>query len=136
MKNTVRCVSIRSIGAHTWATIGTSTYDYKVSKSTLATLGEKIAQYPEEHKLNSRVAKVYQERMKMAKGDKPMDWGFAETLAYATLFDKGIHIRLTGQDSGRGTFFHRHAVLHNQKDASTYMPLNHIKDDQGANRNL
>ena len=107
-------------------------YDYKVSKETLQTLGEKIAQYPEAHKLNSRVGKVYQERMKMAKGEKPMDWGFAETLAYATLLDKGIHIRLTGQDSGRGTFFHRHAVLHNQKDASVYMPLNNLKDDQGV----
>lgn len=67
----------------------------------------------------------------MAKGEKPMDWGFAESLAYATLVNDNIHIRLTGQDSGRGTFFHRHAVLHNQDDASTYMPLNHIKDDQG-----
>ncbi len=106
-------------------------YDYKVDSDTLKQLGEKIASYPQEHKLNSRVAKVYQERQKMAKGEKPMDWGFAESLAYATLVNDNIHIRLTGQDSGRGTFFHRHAVLHNQDDASTYMPLNHIKDDQG-----
>ncbi|RUO81490.1 2-oxoglutarate dehydrogenase E1 component [Idiomarina tyrosinivorans] len=105
-------------------------YDHKVDAKRLRELGEKICQYPESHKLQSRVAKVYQERLKMAKGDKPMDWGFAETLAYATLVTQGTHIRLTGQDSGRGTFFHRHAVLHNQKDASTYMPLNHLSDDQ------
>ncbi|MAK71157.1 MAG: 2-oxoglutarate dehydrogenase E1 component, partial [Idiomarinaceae bacterium] len=106
-------------------------YDYKVSAKTLKQLGEKISSYPEEHKLNSRVAKVYQERQKMAKGDKSMDWGFAESLAYATLVNDDIHIRLTGQDSGRGTFFHRHAVLHNQDDGSVYMPLNDIKDEQG-----
>ena len=106
-------------------------YDYKVSADTLKQLGEKISAYPEEHKLNSRVAKVYQERQKMAKGEKSMDWGFAESLAYATLVNDNIHIRLTGQDSGRGTFFHRHAVLHNQDDASVYMPLNNIKDEQG-----
>ena len=106
-------------------------YDYKVSADKLKDLGEKITQYPEEDKLNSRVEKVYQERLKMAKGDKPMDWGFAETLAYATLVNDGTHIRLTGQDSGRGTFFHRHAVLHNQKDGSTYMPLNNLGSDQG-----
>ena len=62
---------------------------------------------------------------------KSMDWGFAESLAYATLVNDDIHIRLTGQDSGRGTFFHRHAVLHNQDDGSVYMPLNDIKDEQG-----
>ncbi|MFD2633059.1 2-oxoglutarate dehydrogenase E1 component [Idiomarina piscisalsi] len=106
-------------------------YDYKVSAKKLKELAEKISQYPEEHKLNSRVAKVYQERQKMAKGDKALDWGFAESLAYATLVDQDVHIRLTGQDSGRGTFFHRHAVLHNQDDASVYMPLNNIRDDQG-----
>ncbi|ASG65567.1 2-oxoglutarate dehydrogenase E1 component [Idiomarina piscisalsi] len=106
-------------------------YDYKVSAKKLKELAEKISQYPEEHKLNSRVAKVYQERQKMAKGDKALDWGFAESLAYATLVDKDVHIRLTGQDSGRGTFFHRHAVLHNQEDGSTYMPLNHIREGQG-----
>ena len=106
-------------------------YDYKVSAKKLKELADKISSYPEEHKLNSRVAKVYQERQKMAKGDKALDWGFAESLAYATLVDKDVHIRLTGQDSGRGTFFHRHAVLHNQDDASVYMPLNDIRDDQG-----
>ena len=106
-------------------------YDYKVSAKKLKELADKISSYPEEHKLNSRVAKVYQERQKMAKGDKALDWGFAESLAYATLVDKDVHIRLTGQDSGRGTFFHRHAVLHNQDDASVYMPLNNIRDDQG-----
>lgn len=106
-------------------------YDYKVSAKKLKDLGQKITEYPAEHKLNSRVAKVYQERLKMAKGDKSMDWGFAETLAYATLVNEGTHIRLTGQDSGRGTFFHRHAVLHNQEDASTYMPLNNLGSEQG-----
>jgi len=106
-------------------------YNYKVSIEKLKDLGLKITEYPEENKLNSRVAKVYQERLKMANGDKSMDWGFAETLAYATLVDEGTHIRLTGQDSGRGTFFHRHAVLHDQTDGSTYMPLNNLSSEQG-----
>ncbi len=68
----------------------------------------------------------------MATGEKPLDWGMAETLAYATLVDAGTDIRLTGQDSGRGTFFHRHAVVHNQTDASTYLPLQNISEKQGA----
>ncbi|MGM0480487.1 MAG: 2-oxoglutarate dehydrogenase E1 component [Pseudomonadota bacterium] len=106
-------------------------YNFRIGADKLRQLGDKISTYPEDHKLNSRVAKVYQERQKMAQGDKSMDWGFAETLAYASLVDEGVHIRLTGQDTGRGTFFHRHAVLHDQEDASTYMPLNHIGDDQG-----
>jgi 2-oxoglutarate dehydrogenase E1 component len=66
----------------------------------------------------------------MLQGDKPLDWGAAETLAYATLVSEGTPIRFTGQDAGRGTFFHRHAVLHNQKDASTHMPLQHITETQ------
>ena len=67
----------------------------------------------------------------MVAGEKKLDWGMAENLAYATLVDAGEDIRITGQDSGRGTFFHRHAVLHNQADASTYMPLQHIREGQG-----
>jgi 2-oxoglutarate dehydrogenase E1 component len=59
----------------------------------------------------------------MAAGELAMDWGFAENLAYATLLTEGYRLRLVGQDSGRGTFFHRHAVLHDQKTDATFMPL-------------
>jgi 2-oxoglutarate dehydrogenase E1 component len=106
-------------------------YDKAISVEKLNELGEKITTYPDEHKLHSRVKKQYDERRKMLAGEKPLDWGFAETLAYAALVDEGNDIRITGQDSGRGTFFHRHAVLHNQNDASTYVPLQNISENQG-----
>ena len=85
---------------------------------------------PAEVELHPRVAKIYEDRRKMAAGELPMDWGFAETLAYASLLTGGFSVRLTGQDSGRGTFFHRHAVLHNQKDDSTWTPLQHLAPSQ------
>ncbi len=66
----------------------------------------------------------------MAAGQLSVDWGFAETLAYASLLDQGIEIRLTGQDTGRGTFFHRHAVFHDQKTGAVYIPLKHVKPGQ------
>ena len=97
----------------------------------LKELGEKVCQHPESHKLQSRVEKIYHDRMSMVSGEKMLDWGMAETLAYATLVDDGQRIRISGQDSGRGTFFHRHSVLHNQADASTYVPLANIHTKQG-----
>ncbi|WP_375322035.1 2-oxoglutarate dehydrogenase E1 component [Aliivibrio logei] len=100
-------------------------------KDRLVELGQRICQYPESHKLHSRVNKMCNDRISMVAGEKAIDWGMAETLAYATLVDEGKRIRITGQDSGRGTFFHRHAVLHNQSDASTYVPLANIHDKQG-----
>ncbi|GAA0288460.1 2-oxoglutarate dehydrogenase E1 component [Psychrosphaera haliotis] len=106
-------------------------YAKSIELEKLKDLGAKITSYPESHKLHSRVKKQYDERIKMLNGDKKLDWGFAETLAYADIVDRGTNIRLTGQDSGRGTFFHRHAVLHNQEDASTYTPLENVKEDQG-----
>ncbi|MCB4437888.1 2-oxoglutarate dehydrogenase E1 component [Alteromonas sp. McT4-15] len=112
---------------HDWDT----PYDGAVSVEKLKALGESITTIPEEHKLQSRVNKLYQDRKAMVAGEKLLDWGMAENLAYATIVDAGADIRITGQDSGRGTFFHRHAVLHNQKDASTYMPLQHIREGQG-----
>ncbi|WP_032094184.1 MULTISPECIES: 2-oxoglutarate dehydrogenase E1 component [unclassified Alteromonas] len=112
---------------HDWDT----PYDGSVSVEKLKELGESITTFPEDHKLQSRVNKLYQDRKAMVAGEKLLDWGMAENLAYATLVDAGEDIRITGQDSGRGTFFHRHAVLHNQTDGSTYLPLQHIREGQG-----
>ncbi|MBK1735369.1 2-oxoglutarate dehydrogenase E1 component [Halorhodospira abdelmalekii] len=81
---------------------------------------------PEGFELNPRVAAICESRRKMAAGALPLDWGFAETMAYATLLQDGYRVRLSGQDSGRGTFFHRHAVLHNATDGSTFTPLQHV----------
>lgn len=70
----------------------------------------------------------------MAAGAMPMNWGFAENLAYATLLTQGYPVRITGQDVGRGTFSHRHAVLYNQKTAKSYRPLQHLGEGQARFR--
>jgi 2-oxoglutarate dehydrogenase E1 component len=106
-------------------------YNSAISAEKITELGHKLCTFPAEHKLQSRVAKLYQDRRLMVAGDKAFDWGMAENLAYASLVDVGENIRMTGQDSGRGTFFHRHAVLYNQTDGSDYMPLANIHDQQG-----
>ncbi|RTR32220.1 2-oxoglutarate dehydrogenase E1 component [Shewanella atlantica] len=106
-------------------------YPAQMSMERIKYLAEKISYVPESHKLQSRVAKIYKDRALMATGEKLLDWGFAETLAYASILEDKKRIRITGQDSGRGTFFHRHAVLHNQNDATAYMPLRNITDEQG-----
>jgi 2-oxoglutarate dehydrogenase E1 component len=96
----------------------------------LQELGNQLLRIPEGFEVQRQVQKVYQDRALMAAGGEPVNWGFAELLAYASLIDQGLPIRLTGQDVGRGTFSHRHAALHSQKDASTYVPLQHLSDDQ------
>ena len=101
-----------------------------VAGDKLASLSKAILTIPQNIALHPRVAKIYEDRNKMAAGTQPMDWGFAENLAYATLIDQGFDLRLVGQDSGRGTFFHRHAVLHDQNSDNTYLPLSTIR--QGA----
>jgi 2-oxoglutarate dehydrogenase E1 component len=106
-------------------------YDGSVSKERLVELGRSITSFPESHILHSRINKLYNDRVSMIKGERMIDWGMAENLAYATILDYGSDIRFTGQDSGRGTFFHRHSVLHNQTDASTYIPLQHLRAGQG-----
>ena len=99
-----------------------------VGMDKLKALATQINNVPADVQLHSRVAKVYDDRRKMAAGEQPGDWGFAENLAYATLVDEGFALRLVGQDVGRGTFTHRHAILHDQKTDSYYLPLRQLTD--------
>jgi 2-oxoglutarate dehydrogenase E1 component len=100
----------------------------------LKALGEKLTSLPPEFKLHPRVEKVIADRRQMMQGNLPLDWGMAENLAYAALIKQGYGVRLSGQDTGRGTFFHRHAVLHDQArerwDAGNYIPLQNIAENQ------
>src|SRR5690606_21128195 len=100
--------------------------DTRVKKATLSQLARIINTVPQGVVLHPRVAKIYEDRARMVAGTIPGDWGFAENLAYATLLAEGHGLRLVGQDSGRGTFFHRHAILHDQKTDSYYMPLRQL----------
>lgn len=85
---------------------------------------------PEDFELQSRVEKIMSDRHKMTAGAAQLDWGYAETMAYASLVNEGYAVRLSGQDCGRGTFFHRHAVWHNQIDGRAYVPLRNLHDQQ------
>ncbi len=98
--------------------------------AVIAELSEAMCHLPEEFSIHNRVGKIYQERLRMGKGEMPMDWGFAEMLAYTSLLREGFSVRLSGQDSGRGTFFHRHAVLHDQATGDSYVPLKNISENQ------
>ncbi|MGB5490708.1 MAG: 2-oxoglutarate dehydrogenase E1 component [Woeseiaceae bacterium] len=108
--------------------------DTTLSPKTVAFLGEAITSIPPDVTPHGRVQRIMDDRAKMARGEMDMDWGFAETMAYASLVVDGHNVRLVGQDSGRGTFFHRHAVLHNQLNNREYVPLSHIVDRSNAFR--
>ncbi len=103
--------------------------DTRVPKKKLHDLAVQLLAMPADMTLHPRVAKIYADRAKMTAGEQPADWGFAENLAYATLIDAGNDMRLVGQDTSRGTFFHRHATLHDQNDGHTYLPLATIRAD-------
>ncbi len=121
-----------------WAPFKNIPWTYKASTGVpmeaLKKLAERLTTVPANFKLHSRVEKIISDRRAMAAGTIPLDWGMAENLAYASLLKDGYAVRLSGQDSGRGTFFHRHAVLHDQNrerwDAGTYIPLQHIAENQ------
>lgn len=109
----------------------TSPADTKYKYKALKRLVKSFHDIPDHIVLHNRVTKILQQRDEMAEGKRPVDWGFAENLAYATLLSEGYHIRLSGQDSGRGTFSHRHSVLHNQVTRQAWIPLRHISENQG-----
>jgi 2-oxoglutarate dehydrogenase E1 component len=105
-----------------------------VPLKTLKLLARKVTDVPANFKLHPRVEKVIADRRAMGEGELPLDWGMGETLAYASLLDQGYGVRLSGQDSARGTFSHRHAVLHDQNrerwDEGIWIPLQHVKEGQ------
>ncbi|HEU5284726.1 MAG TPA: 2-oxoglutarate dehydrogenase E1 component [Burkholderiales bacterium] len=108
--------------------------DTGVPLAELKRLGEKLTTVPPGFKLHPRVEKVIADRRQMMDGKIPFDWGMAENLAYAAVIRDGFGVRLSGQDTARGTFFHRHAVLHDQArerwDAGAYTPLQNIAENQ------
>ena len=106
------------------------TPDTAVEADRIQRLGKSILTLPDGFKLHSRVAKIIENRRKMLAGELPGDWGFAENLAYATLLDDGYRIRVSGQDSERGTFFHRHAALHDQNTGEIYKPHKFLAENQ------
>jgi len=106
--------------------------DTGVLRKDLVNLATTINNPREGLTLHPRVAKIYEDRRRMLAGELPMDWGFAENLAYATLLKANFKLRLVGQDAGRGTFFHRHAVLHDQKTGEAVMPLRGLVKDEAS----
>jgi len=112
----------------------TDAADTAVPLTELKRLSERITSLPEHFKVHPLVEKVLADRSAMGKGELNLDWGMGEHLAYASLVSAGHAVRLTGQDSGRGTFVHRHAVLHDQNrerwDAGTYVPLQNVSEQQ------
>ena len=112
----------------------TDTASTAVPVKQLRELCRKITEVPADFKLHPRVEKVIADRGAMGDGEMPLDWGMGETLAYAALLNEGYSVRLSGQDAGRGTFSHRHAVLHDQNrerwDSGTWIPLQHVKEGQ------
>ena len=114
----------------------TDAADTQVPVAELQRLAERVTSVPEGFKVHPTVARVIENRRQMAEGKVPVDWGMAETLAYASLLSNGYDVRLSGQDCGRGTFAHRHAVLHDQDrerwDQGSYAPLQNISKDAGS----
>jgi len=103
-----------------------------VPKERLSELLLKMTQLPEGFTPHPKIHRsILQARTAMAEGAQPLDWGAAEALAFGTLLTEGVPIRLTGQDCERGTFSHRHAVLHDYHDDRTYVPLAHLAEHQG-----
>ncbi|MCU7800914.1 MAG: 2-oxoglutarate dehydrogenase E1 component, partial [gamma proteobacterium symbiont of Lucinoma myriamae] len=103
-----------------------------ISRERFTALGKQLTITPDDFKMNARVASIVNKRAKMAAAELPTDWGFGENLAYAALLQEGFPIRLSGEDCGRGTFFHRHAVFHHQENGESYIPLQHITEDQSS----
>lgn len=104
--------------------------DTRVPVKKFKEIANKLEVLPEGFVVQPQVKKMLDARSKMTAGEQPVNWGYAETMAYATLLEQGYPIRLCGQDACRGTFAHRHIVLHDQNTGNLYIPLSHIAPNQ------
>jgi 2-oxoglutarate dehydrogenase E1 component len=102
----------------------------KVDAGTLSSLLEKQTHLPSDFNVHPKIERFIESRREMVKGKHPIDWSAAEALAFASLATEGHRVRLSGQDAGRGTFSHRHAVLYDYKDGESYVPLQHLAPNQ------
>jgi len=125
-----------SAGEGIWApyrggpTDGVDEVPTRISREDAARLLERSTVVPDDFTVNSKIKRMLAGRLEMAAGAKPLDWSAGEALALASLADQGVRVRLTGQDSERGTFSHRHAVLHDPATDATWMPLAHLSEGQ------
>ena len=102
--------------------------DTRVPSREITRLASIVNGMPEGFELNARVRRIVDDRERMAKGELRIDWGFAENLAYASLLAQNFNVRLVGQDSRRGTFFHRHAAFHDAQSGEVHVPLEKVTD--------
>lgn len=103
--------------------------DTSVPVDRIQTVANRLHDLPQEFQLHKRAQRIIDDRRKMAAGASRIDWGFAEHIAYATLLEDGYRVRLSGQDSGRGTFFHRHSILYDQSTGKRFVPLQQMADE-------
>src|SRR5690606_2667773 len=111
---------------HEWS----DEFDTSVPLKDIKRIAALLNEVPEGYVLQKQVQKIVEDRKKMSGGALPINWGFAEVMAYATVLDQNVSIRLTGQDVRRGTFSHRHAIYLNQYDGIGYMPLTQLTSDE------
>lgn len=102
----------------------------RVQPEILKNVGKAITTLPESFKAHRAVKKIFGDRLKMIESGEGVDWAVAEALAFATLLVEGNHVRLSGQDVERGTFSHRHSVIHDQDTGERYCPLDHVMSNQ------
>ena len=120
----------------TWTGLSTATFDARrgktsIKKEKLVDIAKKIHQIPNDFSVHKRIQKIYGERLDTVIKGKNIDWATAESLAFATLLNEGYGVRISGQDVGRGTFSHRHAVLYDQVNEKRHVPLRHFQKEQG-----
>ena len=118
-----------------WSGLSTATDDDRrgdtgVSMEMLREVGLAISEKPKNFDLNPKIARQLEAKREMIETGKAVDWAMAEGLAFGTLCVEGTLVRLSGQDVGRGTFSHRHAILHDQSSEARYLPVNHIRPGQ------